>query len=285
MTLDASELRESVARRLGGPIAHDEELGIRYGLTLDGAVTGTLHPHPAIEDSHGHVAQGAIATVLDTISGIASMACLDFVETCATLDLRIDYLRPIPTGQGLIACATPVGVVDPHGRSLTIKSSVGTTLDDGPFAISVGRFFRLAHSPLKQPADDLPKSRPSGAPSYAELMGMAETDEQRLVLPFRDGLTGNGTLPSLHGGVIVSLLQECALRYARQAVEQPLEIASIHVSFLQFGRAEDLIAVPRSVRLGRSTATLNVVAHQGSGIEQPTAEATVTFVSAQLASG
>nr|WP_275706756.1 PaaI family thioesterase [Marinobacter iranensis] len=112
---------------------------------------------------------------------------------------------------------------------------------------------------------------------------MTEAEDQRLVLPFRDGLIGNGSLPSLHGGAIVSLLQDCALRYARRAVEHPLEIASVHVSFLQFGRAEDLIAVPRLVRLGRSTATLNVVAHQGGGIELPTAEATVTFVSAQSA--
>lgn len=284
--MDASELREGVAQRLGGPIAHDKELGIRYGLAPDGAVTGTIHPFPAIEDGNGHVALGALATVLDTISGIASMACLGFAGTCATLDLRIDYLRPMPAGRGLIACATHVGAVDPRrARSLAIKSKVGTPTDDGPFAVSIGRFFRLAHVSPQKPASDLPQRRPSGAPSYAELMGMTEAEGQRLVLPFRDGLTGNATLPSLHGGVIVSLLQDCASRYVRRAVERPLEIASVHVSFLQFGRTEDLIAVPRSARLGRSTATLNIVAHQSGGIEQPTAEATVTFVSTQSVDG
>jgi len=290
MILCASELREGMARRLGGPIAHDEELGIRYGIAPDGALTGTVHPLPAIEDGNGYIAQGALATVLDTISGIASMACLGFAETCVTLDLRIDYLRPMPAGRGLIAYATPVGAIDPRtARSMAIKSKVGTPTDDGPFAVSVGSFFRLAHSsPPNSPpkhAGDFPKRQPSSAPSYAELMGMAEAEGQHLVLPFRDGLIGNGTLPSLHGGVIVSLLQDCAFRYVCRAVERPLEIASVHVSFLQFGRPEDLIAVPRLVQLGRSTATLNIVAHQGGAIERPTAEATVTFVSAQPARG
>ncbi|MCL7946165.1 PaaI family thioesterase [Marinobacter sp. ATCH36] len=283
----ASELREGMARHFGGPIAHDEELGIRYGIAPDGAVTGTVHPLPAIEDGNNYVAQGALATVMDTISGIASMACMDFARTCVTLNLRIDYLRPMPAGRGFIAYATPVGAVDPRrARSMVAKSEVGTPTGDGPFAVSVGRFFMLAHaSPPKPPGDLPPPRRPSRAPSYAELMGMAAAEGQHLVLPFRAGLIGNGTLPSLHGGVIVSLLQDCAFRYVCRAVERPLEIASVHVSFLKLGRPEDLIAVPRLVQLGRSTATLNIVAHQGGTSGGPIAEATVTFVSAQSADG
>lgn len=280
MTLSTSELIEGITRRLGGPIAHDQELGIRYGLAPDGAVTGTINPHSVIEDGNDHVAQGVLATVLDTVSGIASMACLDFAETSATLDLRIDYLRPLPAGQELVAYAKPVGTVDPRrARSITIKGRVCVPSDDEPFAICVGRFFRLAHS--SSPPRDMPQRELSSAQSYADLMSMTEAKDQSLILPFRDGLTGNGSLRALHGGVIVSLLQDCALRYARRAVERPLEIASVHVSFLQFGRSENLIAVPRPVRLGRNTATLNVVAHQGGGIKQPTAEATITLVTAQ----
>ena len=49
-------------------------------------VTGVLHG-------------GAITSLIDTTSGLALFARLDQPEAIATLDLRIDYLRPATPGQ------------------------------------------------------------------------------------------------------------------------------------------------------------------------------------------
>ena len=67
-------------------------------------VTGVLHG-------------GAITSLIDTTSGLALFARLDQPEAIATLDLRIDYLRP----------ATPGRTVIGRGECLRIARSIAFT--------------------------------------------------------------------------------------------------------------------------------------------------------------
>lgn len=54
----------------------------------------------------GVLAGGVITTVIDSVCGMAVQTALRKLVPIATLDLRIDYLRPATPGQDLIASAT-----------------------------------------------------------------------------------------------------------------------------------------------------------------------------------
>ncbi|MEM0985514.1 MAG: PaaI family thioesterase [Pseudomonadota bacterium] len=51
----------------------------------------------------GVMAGGVITSILDNICGVAISAALDTFKSMATLDLRIDYMRPGEKGRDIIA--------------------------------------------------------------------------------------------------------------------------------------------------------------------------------------
>jgi uncharacterized protein (TIGR00369 family) len=53
----------------------------------------------------GVIAGGVIITLLDNLGGVAVVAALDEPTTVATLDLRIDYMRPASPGRDVLATA------------------------------------------------------------------------------------------------------------------------------------------------------------------------------------
>lgn len=53
----------------------------------------------------GVIAGGVIITLLDNLGGVAVVAALDEPTTVATLDLRIDYMRPAAPGRDVLAMA------------------------------------------------------------------------------------------------------------------------------------------------------------------------------------
>jgi len=50
----------------------------------------------------GVIAGGAVLTLMDSVGGLAVWSRLDRLALIATLDLRIDYLRPAHAGEALI---------------------------------------------------------------------------------------------------------------------------------------------------------------------------------------
>lgn len=84
----------------------------------------------------------------------------------------------------------------------------------------------------------------------------------------------------MHGGAIAAHLQDCGRRFVERASERPMILLTAHFSFLRFGRPVDVTAQPEPVRIGRSTATIRVSAHQGKDAGRPIACATLTFVAA-----
>jgi uncharacterized protein (TIGR00369 family) len=77
-------------------VPHNQALGLRFVSVVDGRVTLALPyseklvGNPATGVLHG----GAITAMLDGACGLAVLARLDEPLPIATLDLRIDYLRP-----------------------------------------------------------------------------------------------------------------------------------------------------------------------------------------------
>lgn len=51
----------------------------------------------------GVIAGGVITSLLDNLCGVAVAAALTEMKSLATLDLRIDYMRPATTGEDIIA--------------------------------------------------------------------------------------------------------------------------------------------------------------------------------------
>jgi uncharacterized protein (TIGR00369 family) len=51
----------------------------------------------------GVIAGGVITTFLDTICGTAAVAAMESPTTVATIDLRIDYMRPAQPGRDVLA--------------------------------------------------------------------------------------------------------------------------------------------------------------------------------------
>ena len=83
-----------------GIVPHSHALGIRYVEHVPGRVTFDL---PYREDlvgdpSSGVIHGGVITTLVDACCGQAVLTKLKEIRRIATLDLRIDYLRPARAG-------------------------------------------------------------------------------------------------------------------------------------------------------------------------------------------
>lgn len=77
------------------------------GISVVSAKNGTAEmkiPFNAdLADEDGAMHAGAIVTLLDTTCGLAVFSALDSMQPIATIDLRIDMVRPVPAGQGIKA--------------------------------------------------------------------------------------------------------------------------------------------------------------------------------------
>jgi uncharacterized protein (TIGR00369 family) len=106
---DARTARKlELARAFSSGVPHNEALGLRlldltdteviYELPYDAKLVG----NPDTGTLHG----GAITALLDASSGLAVFAALTELVPLATLDLRIDYLKPAEPGKSVISKAT-----------------------------------------------------------------------------------------------------------------------------------------------------------------------------------
>jgi len=86
-------------------IPHNRAIG--FDLVEMGAdfAVGRIPYHPSLvgNPSGGVVHGGIVTTLLDTVGGMASLARRGEFIVMATLDLRIDYLRPSTPGKDLAA--------------------------------------------------------------------------------------------------------------------------------------------------------------------------------------
>ncbi len=153
MTSGAGEsLRDIALRFFGEGIPHLEELGIGLverharGLTLRLPHRETLIGHPENGLLHG----GAVMTLVDTACGFATM--LDFPEPqpVATLDLRLDYLRPAEAGRDLFARAECIQ------RTRQVAFARATAYQESPerpVAVAAGTFVVIEGS-LRPPGTE-----------------------------------------------------------------------------------------------------------------------------------
>jgi uncharacterized protein (TIGR00369 family) len=101
------QARERIHRVFSGLIPHMDVLGMEAVEAMNGVAVirlpwrAELVGNPETGVLHG----GVVTTLIDTVSGLAALTGLRQPEPVATLDLRIDYLRPATPQADLFARA------------------------------------------------------------------------------------------------------------------------------------------------------------------------------------
>ncbi len=104
----------------------------------------------------GVLAGGAIYSLVDSASGMAVFARLASFEPIATLDLRLDYLRPAAAGRDVLARMECYRLT----RSVAfVRGAAYHDTPDDPIAHATGIFMRAAPPPGGDPRPDIRASR------------------------------------------------------------------------------------------------------------------------------
>lgn len=93
--------------QLAAGAAHTHALGFAFdGLDEDAVRLRVPWREDLVGDpDSGVFAGGLVTTLLDHVGGLAVWAALERFESIATLDMRVDYMRPAAKGRDLIAQA------------------------------------------------------------------------------------------------------------------------------------------------------------------------------------
>ena len=102
----------------------------------DGAAIACLDVDDRHLNPNGIVHGGVVFTLADTAMGWATLAVLDDGQICASIEVSVRYLRPIPGGR-LVATAS---VLRAGRRIVHLECSVTVDDDDRPVAVLQGSF-------------------------------------------------------------------------------------------------------------------------------------------------
>jgi acyl-CoA thioesterase len=117
-------LRTALSRDSDAPYIGDL-LGMELELLEYGKVVFALQTRPDFANPLGTTHGGICATLLDSVMGCAVHTTMDAGVGCATLELKINYIRPVPTdGRRLTATGTTIHL----GR--TIATAEGRVVDE-----------------------------------------------------------------------------------------------------------------------------------------------------------
>ena len=100
--------REKLARQFIEALPFAGALGLELRRIEDGEAEIVMPWNPDLvgDPETGVIHGGAVSALMDTCGGAAVMSHSDVPAGTATLDLRLDYMRPATPGQSLRAVAT-----------------------------------------------------------------------------------------------------------------------------------------------------------------------------------
>ncbi len=139
MPVDETEPKARIARQFIEAIPHSRELGMQLD-EIGGGVAVVSMPYDSrfVGDPRtGVIHGGAVSALMDTCAGAAVISAENAPDVTATLDLRIDYMRPATPGQRINARATCYHVT----RSVAFVRAVAYDDDsETPIATASGAF-------------------------------------------------------------------------------------------------------------------------------------------------
>ena len=136
---DDEQDRIKLLRLVSADVPHVRALGMEIVALTRGEALFTLPYDPKLvgNPDTGVLHGGAITALLDGASGAAVFAALTESVPIATLDLRIDYLRPAEVGRPVMARATCYKMT----KNVAFTRAVAYHDDpENPIAHSVGTF-------------------------------------------------------------------------------------------------------------------------------------------------
>jgi uncharacterized protein (TIGR00369 family) len=144
---ERAKLQLELVRRFSAAVPHNHALGIKVvSVTATEALFELPYDEKLVGNPDTGVLHGGVITaLLDGVSGCAVFAARTEMTPIATLDLRIDYLRPAEVGKTVRAKATCYKTT----RNVAFTRAVAFHDDpDDPIAHSVGTFM-LSTNPGK----------------------------------------------------------------------------------------------------------------------------------------
>ena len=130
---------ETIARQFIEALPHSRELAMRMEAIGEGWAVISMSYDPRLigDPETGVIHGGAVSALMDTACGASVMSHPQAGFSTATLDLRIDYMRPATPGQTIRTRAECHHVT----RSVAFVRAVATDDDDTrPVAMATGAF-------------------------------------------------------------------------------------------------------------------------------------------------
>lgn len=131
-----------------GNIPHSKQLGLEMvSAERNKAVLRIPFAEHLVGDpTSGIIHGGVILSLMDSVGGMATFCALPKMEAIATLDLRVDYLKPAMAGQGIEAAAECYKLTN---SVVFIRGVAYQTGIDDPIASCVATFMRASSSKIQ----------------------------------------------------------------------------------------------------------------------------------------